>query len=98
MVNGQYASATKTNMPTQQQINIAAYKAGVKPEEIQRQLQAKGITSTTPVSKPPIVPTTPTPVVGNTMDTSTGAPYVAPTSTLPTPASPLVPTPTNVPS
>jgi len=30
-------------MPTQQEINLAAYKSGKKPEEIQALLQAKGI-------------------------------------------------------
>lgn len=60
-------------MPSQQQINLAAYKAWVTPEEIQRQLTAKGV-----VSKPPTT---------DMMDTSTGAPYVAPTvptTTIPT--------------
>lgn len=37
-------------MPTQQEINLAAYKSGKKPEEIQRLLQEKqGIVSAPPI-------------------------------------------------
>ena len=35
-------------MPTQQEINLTAYKSGKKPEEIQALLQQKGITQTMP--------------------------------------------------
>lgn len=47
-------------MPTQQEINLAAYKSGKTPEEIQRLLQEKqGIT---PAPTLPTNVTTPTPI------------------------------------
>lgn len=48
-------------MPTQAQINLAAYKAGVKPEQIQAQLQAKGV-ATAPVTSMPASTITSMPV------------------------------------
>lgn len=44
-------------MPTQAQINLAAYKSGKKPEEIQALLQAKGVIPNQITSMPINAPT-----------------------------------------
>lgn len=75
-----------------------AQAAGYTPEQIQnqiRQSQASGMNINIQRATTPQIPTpkpiSNVPVAGETMDTSTGVPYVAPILTSPT--TPIVPTP-----